>query len=74
MNEDSKSPNMSVEDESLKMTQLLKAYNLSQKILGDFYELTCISGLMAQGCLVYLNEISKVDLKTRVTVQDNEDK
>jgi hypothetical protein len=63
------------EDDTGKIARLIKAYDLSQKIMSEYYELTGISGLIAQGCLVYLNELSKVDLQMRIKTADKvEDK
>jgi hypothetical protein len=74
MVEDNKATNIPQEDETLKMARLLKAYDLSQKIMRDFSELTAISGLIAQGCLVYLNALSKADLKARITIVESDKK
>jgi hypothetical protein len=60
------------ESETEKTARLVKAYELSQKILGEFYALTGISGLIAQGTLVYLTEIAKADLQSRITVKKDE--
>jgi len=68
MEQANKTPSTTPEDQLVKTVRLIKAYDMSQKILSDFYELTSISGLIAQGCLTYLNEISKLDLQTRITV------
>lgn len=57
------------ENETEKAARLIKAYELSNKILSEYNELTGLSGLLAQGCLVYLNEISKLDLEARIIVK-----
>lgn len=60
------------EDEIEKTVRLAKAYELSQKILGEFYALTGISGIIAQGTLVYLTEIAKADIQSRITVKKDQ--